>query len=126
VTGPRDRTSTPVFAEHDPGDEINPRLRRPRPPPPGVQGISRHGEGDLFRSRFRSCLATQNPIEFEGTYPLPERSWTVQYHISVGYPSDQERSGSSRPPRAPTRRSPRPCFSRVESMKIRTGPRAGA
>src|SRR5512139_2638211 len=36
-------------------------------------------------------LATQNPIEFEGTYPLPEAQLDrFMYHISVGYPSDRE------------------------------------
>jgi MoxR-like ATPase len=36
-------------------------------------------------------LATQNPIEFEGTYPLPEAQLDrFMYHISVGYPSDAE------------------------------------
>ena len=36
-------------------------------------------------------LATQNPIEFEGTYPLPEAQLDrFMYHISVGYPSDVE------------------------------------
>src|SRR6185295_11727114 len=34
-------------------------------------------------------LATQNPIEFEGTYPLPEAQLDrFMYHISVGYPSE--------------------------------------
>ena len=39
-------------------------------------------------------LATQNPIEFEGTYPLPEAQLDrFMFHISVGYPSelDEER-----------------------------------
>ena len=36
-------------------------------------------------------LATQNPIEFEGTYPLPEAQLDrFMFHISIGYPSDQE------------------------------------
>src|SRR5262245_57039445 len=36
-------------------------------------------------------LATQNPIEFEGTYPLPEAQLDrFIFHISVGYPSDRE------------------------------------
>ena len=36
-------------------------------------------------------LATQNPIEFEGTYPLPEAQLDrFMYHISVGYPTDAE------------------------------------
>src|SRR5262247_896044 len=36
-------------------------------------------------------LATQNPIEQEGTYPLPEAQLDrFMFHISVGYPSEQE------------------------------------
>ena len=36
-------------------------------------------------------LATQNPIEFEGTYPLPEAQLDrFMFHISVGYPSEPE------------------------------------
>ena len=36
-------------------------------------------------------LATQNPIEFEGTYPLPEAQLDrFMYHISVGYPTDRQ------------------------------------
>ena len=36
-------------------------------------------------------LATQNPIEFEGTYPLPEAQLDrFMFHISVGYPSASE------------------------------------
>ena len=36
-------------------------------------------------------FATQNPIEFEGTYPLPEAQLDrFMYHISVGYPTDAE------------------------------------
>ncbi len=36
-------------------------------------------------------LATQNPIEFEGTYPLPEAQLDrFMFHVSVSYPSDEE------------------------------------
>jgi MoxR-like ATPase len=36
-------------------------------------------------------LATQNPIEFEGTYPLPEAQLDrFMFHISVGYPTEVE------------------------------------
>ena len=36
-------------------------------------------------------LATQNPIEFEGTYPLPEAQLDrFMFHISVGYPTELE------------------------------------
>src|SRR5258705_9134765 len=41
-----------------------------------------------YTTLFRS---TQNPIEFEGTYPLPEAQLDrFMFHISVGYPSEQE------------------------------------
>jgi MoxR-like ATPase len=32
-------------------------------------------------------MATQNPIEQEGTYPCPKRSSTVFLHVRVGYPN---------------------------------------
>jgi MoxR-like ATPase len=36
-------------------------------------------------------LATQNPIEQEGTYPLPEAQLDrFMFHVQVGYPSQQE------------------------------------
>ncbi len=36
-------------------------------------------------------LATQNPIELEGTYPLPEAQLDrFMYHISVDYPEEKE------------------------------------
>jgi MoxR-like ATPase len=38
-----------------------------------------------------TVLATQNPIEFEGTYPLPEAQLDrFLFKIRVGYPSAQE------------------------------------
>src|SRR5204862_630674 len=36
-------------------------------------------------------LATQNPIEQEGTYPLPEAQLDrFMFNINVGYPSEEE------------------------------------
>jgi MoxR-like ATPase len=36
-------------------------------------------------------LATQNPIEYEGTYPLPEAQRDrFLVHVAIGYPSDAE------------------------------------
>ena len=45
-------------------------------------------------------LATQNPIEQEGTYPLPEAQLDrFMFEIRVGYPSrPRKRRSSSRPP----------------------------
>src|SRR5262249_29856237 len=40
-------------------------------------------------------LATQNPIELEGTYPLPEAQLDrFMYHVLVGYPSASEEERS--------------------------------
>src|SRR5260370_8289165 len=50
-----------------------------------IQGCTYPREEPFF------VLATQNPIEFEGTYPLPEAQLDrFMFHISVGYPTDQE------------------------------------
>ena len=39
-------------------------------------------------------LATQNPIEYEGTYPLPEAQLDrFMVRVSLGYPSDRGREG---------------------------------
>ncbi len=56
-------------------------------------------------SRCRSwCIATQNPIEMEGTYPLPEAQRDrFMARLSMGYP---ERAGRARDARHPRRSSP--------------------
>ena len=49
-------------------------------------------EGDIFpiEEPFM-ILATQNPIELEGTFPLPEAQLDrFLFKVSLGYPSDQE------------------------------------
>jgi MoxR-like ATPase len=47
---------------------------------------TRHQLSDFF-----TVFATQNPIEFEGTYPLPEAQLDrFLLKIRVGYPSDEE------------------------------------
>ncbi|HEV2117120.1 MAG TPA: MoxR family ATPase [Terriglobales bacterium] len=47
---------------------------------------NRHQLSDFF-----TVFATQNPIEFEGTYPLPEAQLDrFLLKIHVGYPSDEE------------------------------------
>ena len=50
-----------------------------------IDGI-RHSLSQLF-----TVLATQNPVEFEGTYPLPEAQLDrFLLKIKIGYPSAQE------------------------------------
>ena len=60
-------------------------------------------------------LATQNPIEQEGTYPLPEAQLDrFMLSINIGYPDAATRSGGSSwpPPRPRRRRSGRSCSGR--------------
>ncbi len=86
----------PVFANIVLADEIN------RTPPKTqaalleamqegqvtVDGVS-HALPDPFL-----VLATQNPVEYEGTYPLPEAQRDrFLVHVAIGYPSaDEERA----------------------------------
>jgi MoxR-like ATPase len=50
-----------------------------------IDGV-RHSLSQLF-----TVLATQNPVEFEGTYPLPEAQLDrFLLKIKIGYPSAQE------------------------------------
>ena len=47
-------------------------------------------------------LATQNPVETEGTYPLPEAQLDrFLFKIEIGYPVER-RGGGRRRPRRPT------------------------
>ena len=52
-------------------------------------------------------IATQNPIEYEGTYPLPEAQLDrFLFKLLVGYPRGRPGAGGARPP-PPGPRSPR-------------------
>ena len=73
-------------------------------------------------------LATQNPIEYEGTYPLPEAQVDrFMIRVSLGYPDLARRRGCSQRTRAATRCSPcgrwRP---RPRCSPPRTPPRGSA
>ncbi len=81
----------PVFANLVLADEINRA-------PPKVQSalleamqegqVSADGETHLLPRPF-TIIATQNPVELEGTYPLPEAQLDrFRMRVSVGYPDD--------------------------------------
>lgn len=83
----------PVFANVILADEIN------RTPPKTqaalLQAMQEHevtSHGQTFRlDEPFFVLATQNPIEQEGTYPLPEAQLDrFMFHVSVDYPSNAE------------------------------------
>jgi MoxR-like ATPase len=83
----------PVFANIVLADEVN------RTPPKTqaalLQAMQEHqvtagGETHALPSPF-FVLATQNPIEQEGTYPLPEAQLDrFMFELRVGYPSQEE------------------------------------
>ncbi len=83
----------PVFANVILADEIN------RTPPKTqaalLQAMQEHevtSAGQTFKLEEPFfVLATQNPIEQEGTYPLPEAQLDrFMFHVNVDYPSDKE------------------------------------
>ncbi len=81
----------PIFTHILLGDEINRRDRRRRrrrcwrPRWRSAKSRARAARGQLERPFL--VLATQNPIEYEGTYPLPEAQLDrFLMRIGVGYP----------------------------------------
>jgi MoxR-like ATPase len=64
-------------------------------------------------------FATQNPIEQEGTYPLPEAQLDrFLLQIDVGYPSEQEEIEIVLRTTAPARERPSPVLSREEILEL--------
>jgi MoxR-like ATPase len=83
----------PIFANVLIADEIN--RASPRTQSALLEGLSEQqvtvdGETHLLPSPFL-CIATQNPVEFHGTYPLPEASLDrFAAQLSLGYPPESE------------------------------------
>src|SRR5262249_29446532 len=84
----------PLFANVVLADEIHPTAPPPPPPPsphrtaapPPAPPRTPHKPPDPF-----FVLATQNPIEQEGTYPLPEAQQDrFMFNIFVDYPEEEE------------------------------------
>lgn len=83
----------PIFANLVLGDEIN---RAPAKTQAAMleamqeRQVTLEGETFVLPQPF-VVLATQNPIEFEGTFPLPEAQLDrFMVRVSVGYPSAEE------------------------------------
>lgn len=83
----------PIFAHVLIADEIN--RASPRTQSALLEGLSEQqvtvdGETRTLPSPFL-CIATQNPVEFHGTYPLPEASLDrFAAQLSLGYPPEAE------------------------------------
>jgi MoxR-like ATPase len=78
----------PIFANIILADEINRASRAPNRPCQSLQEY----QVTLKATMKLNCSWwwTQNPIEYEGTFPLPEAQLTVSVKLSVGYPSADE------------------------------------
>jgi MoxR-like ATPase len=85
-------TQGPIFANVVLADEIN--RTTPRTQSALLEAMSEHqvsadGQTHTLPQPFM-VIATQNPLEFEGTYPLPESQLDrFLLRISVGYPDRQ-------------------------------------
>jgi MoxR-like ATPase len=83
----------PLFTHVLIADEINrasPRTQSALLEALSEQQVTVDGETHPLRSPFL-CIATQNPIEFHGTYPLPEAQLDrFALQLSLGYPSDED------------------------------------
>jgi len=83
----------PVFANVLIADEINrasPRTQSALLEALSERQVTVEGPTHALAPPFL-CIATQNPVDFHGTYPLPEASldrFAVQ--LSLGYPPDEE------------------------------------
>ena len=86
----------PVFTQFLLADEINrmpPRTQAALLESMEERQVTLDGETHILDEYF-TVFATQNPLEFEGTYPLPEAQLDrFLLKIQVGYPTaDQERA----------------------------------
>ncbi|MEZ6091579.1 MAG: MoxR family ATPase [Pirellulaceae bacterium] len=83
----------PIFANVLLADEINrasPRTQSALLEAMGEQQVSVDGNTYSLESPFL-CIATQNPIEFHGTYPLPEAQLDrFMVRLALGYVSEEE------------------------------------
>jgi len=83
----------PVFANVLLADEINrasPRTQSALLEAMGEQQVTVDGKTYPLESPFL-CIATQNPVEFHGTYPLPEAQLDrFMVQLSLGYVTEEE------------------------------------
>jgi MoxR-like ATPase len=83
----------PIFANVLLADEVNrasPRTQSALLEAMGEQQVTVDGKTHLLESPFL-CIATQNPVEFHGTYPLPEAQLDrFMVRLMLGYVTEEE------------------------------------
>ncbi len=115
----------PIFTEILLADEINrasPRTQSALLEAMGEKQISldgvRYPLGNLF-----FVMATQNPVEFHGTYPLPEAQmdrFTMRFHLGYVSPTEEVAILSSHQAVTTDNVSTLPCATREEIEQLRT------
>ena len=117
----------PVFANLVLADEINrapPRTQAALLEAMQEQRVTAAGRTMPLPSPF-FVLATQNPIEQEGTYPLPEAQLDrFLFDIRVGYPSETEEVGILRATTGAVREPLTPVFTADEALALQRAVRA--
>ena len=120
----------PVFTNLLLADEINrtpPKTQAALLESMEERQVSIEGDAHPLPDPF-IVVATQNPVEYEGTYPLPEAQLDrFLFKLQVGYPTVRAGAGGAGPPRprasTPTT-SPRPaCAPVADAGRPRRGPR---
>lgn len=97
ILNSRDGTFTfnpgPIFANVLLADEVNrasPRTQAALLEAMGEQQVTVDGKTHSLESPFL-CIATQNPVEFHGTYPLPEAQLDrFMVRLMLGYVAEEE------------------------------------
>ncbi|MBX6331433.1 MAG: MoxR family ATPase [Gemmatimonadaceae bacterium] len=111
----------PVFANIVLADEINrtpPRTQAALLEAMQERHVTAAGETMLLPKPF-FVLATQNPIEQEGTYPLPEAQLDrFIFNILIGYPSEEEEVGILRSTTAVDTTELRPVLGGAETIAL--------
>ena len=111
----------PIFANIILADEIN--RAPPRTQAALLEAMQEHrvtagGETMALPSPF-FVLATQNPIEQEGTYPLPEAQLDrFLFDIRVGYPDEREEIAILRSTTGEAGEPPRPVLDAAETIAL--------
>jgi MoxR-like ATPase len=90
-------TRGPVFTEFLLVDEVNrtpPKTQSALLEAMQEKSVTIDGKSHPLPSRFM-VMATQNPVEHEGTYPLPEAQLDrFLFKLEVGYPDEQQELGA--------------------------------
>ena len=90
-------TKGPVFTEFLLTDEINrtpPKTQSALLEAMQERSVTIDGETHSLSSRFM-VVATQNPVEHEGTYPLPEAQLDrFLFKLVIGYPDEQQETNA--------------------------------